>query len=73
VADEAAAALAGKQAHFGAPLQTTPDSTEVGPSPTFTVTNVHGLHARPAARLVSAAKDLDAHIEIRNRTTGSPC
>jgi multiphosphoryl transfer protein len=72
VADEAAAALAGKQAQLGTPGQTTPESTEGGPSATFAITNVHGLHARPAARLISAVRRFDAVVEMRNRTTGSP-
>ncbi|GIF20836.1 phosphocarrier protein FPr [Actinoplanes tereljensis] len=39
---------------------------------TVTVENPHGLHARPAARLVTEARRLDAGLEVRNRTTGSP-
>jgi multiphosphoryl transfer protein len=38
---------------------------------TFTVGNPHGLHARPAARLVQAVRTHDARVLIRNRTTGS--
>src|SRR5690349_8196541 len=37
----------------------------------FTVANPHGLHARPAARLVQAARAHDARVLVRNRTTGS--
>ncbi|WP_433592198.1 dihydroxyacetone kinase phosphoryl donor subunit DhaM [Nocardia sp. CA-145437] len=36
----------------------------------FEVTGRHGLHARPAAELVSALRDFDAHVELRNDTTG---
>jgi phosphoenolpyruvate-protein phosphotransferase len=36
------------------------------------VTNRHGLHARPAARLVAQARAFDARVEIRNAATGSP-
>ncbi|MFI5495847.1 phosphoenolpyruvate--protein phosphotransferase [Actinoplanes sp. NPDC051859] len=38
---------------------------------TVTVTGRHGLHARPAARLVTAVRGLDARVEIRNRSTES--
>lgn len=37
----------------------------------FTVINPHGLHARPAARLVQEARSLDAVVTVRNLTTGS--
>jgi len=37
----------------------------------FTVTNPHGLHARPAATLAARARSFDARIELRNHTTGS--
>jgi phosphoenolpyruvate-protein phosphotransferase/dihydroxyacetone kinase phosphotransfer subunit len=72
VAAEAAAALKGKQAHLAATTETTSEITGVGPSRTFTVADAHGLHARPAARLVSAVRRFDARVEMRNRTTGSP-
>ncbi|WP_260430932.1 phosphoenolpyruvate--protein phosphotransferase [Nocardioides sp. LS1] len=36
----------------------------------FSVENAHGLHARPAARLVSEVRALDASIQLRNLTTG---
>ncbi len=79
VADEARNGLAGKQSQLA-------DAEEVGgaetlsaePSPSqepatlrFTVTPAHGLHARPAALLVSELRDLDAQVEIRNVTTDS--
>lgn len=45
-------------------------AAEVG---VFTVENPHGLHARPAARLVSEVRALDASVQLRNLTTdGSP-
>ena len=73
VAAEAAGALAGKQAHL------TGATTEVTPQPqrgdglrgVFVVHNTHGLHARPAARLVAQVRTLDAHIELTNLTTGA--
>ncbi len=34
-------------------------------------TNLHGLHARPAARLVSEVRALDASVQLRNLTTGA--
>ena len=37
----------------------------------FPVTPDHGLHARPAARLIQALQDVDARVELRNRTTES--
>ncbi|WP_067720430.1 dihydroxyacetone kinase phosphoryl donor subunit DhaM [Nocardia yamanashiensis] len=37
----------------------------------FEVTNEHGLHARPAAELVSALGALDAEVLLRNATTGA--
>jgi phosphotransferase system HPr (HPr) family protein len=36
----------------------------------FVVSNPHGLHARPAARLVAEVRGLDAAVELRNLTTG---
>ena len=72
VAAEAAAALAGKQSHFGPvgePSAGDPVAADV--TGQFTVANPHGLHARPAARLVTQARAFDARVEIRNRSTGS--
>jgi phosphoenolpyruvate-protein phosphotransferase/dihydroxyacetone kinase phosphotransfer subunit len=72
VADEAAAALTGKQTQLGtAPAGGEEPGTPTGPSATITVTNPHGLHARPAARLVARLREYDARVELRNRTTGS--
>ena len=36
----------------------------------FTVHNQHGLHARPAARLVATVNALDASVQLRNVTSG---
>ena len=62
VAAEARDALMGKAAHLAEP------AAEVAPEPrpaeavgVFTVENPHGLHARPAARLVSEVRTLDAY------------
>ncbi|MFF2553711.1 dihydroxyacetone kinase phosphoryl donor subunit DhaM [Nocardia sp. NPDC058058] len=38
---------------------------------TFEVTDPHGLHARPAAELIAALRDLDVDVELRNATTGT--
>ncbi len=37
----------------------------------FTVRTRHGLHARPAARLVQEVGRLEAQVELRNLTTGA--
>ena len=73
VAAEAAGALAGKQAHLtgavvSAAQHALPNDALRG---TFVVGNAHGLHARPAARLVAQVRTLDAHVELRNLTTGA--
>jgi phosphocarrier protein FPr len=73
VAAEAAGALAGKQAHLtgavvAAPAQPLDASALRG---VFVVHNAHGLHARPAARLVGQVRTLDARVELRNVTTGA--
>jgi phosphoenolpyruvate-protein phosphotransferase/dihydroxyacetone kinase phosphotransfer subunit len=75
VAAEAAGALAGKQTQLGGPA---PPGTTAGETPAaevtaeFTVANAHGLHARPAARLVALVRGLDgAQVRVRNATTGS--
>ena len=76
VAAEAARGLAPKQRDLGeANGEPAPG---VGPEPDapgedalelrFTVDTAHGLHARPAARLVRAAQGFDARAELRNVT-----
>jgi phosphocarrier protein FPr len=72
VAGEAAGALAGKQAHLigaAAPVATAPQGD--ARRGVFVVHNAHGLHARPAARLVAQVRTLDAHVELTNLTTGA--
>ena len=75
VAAEARAALMGKAAHLSTPDEAA--SPEVAaPSAadvvgTFRVGNQHGLHARPAARLVSEVGGLDATVTLTNLTTGA--
>ncbi|MBB6377642.1 phosphocarrier protein FPr [Pseudonocardia eucalypti] len=76
VAAEALAALAGKAAQLPTaapeehPARDTAKSGDL--SGVFTVSNAHGLHARPAARLVQEVRRLDAEVRLRNRTTGTP-
>ena len=74
VAAEAAGALAGKIGHLGSAPTTAAadvdrDADELTGS--FVVTNPHGLHARPAARLVHEVRRRDARARIRNRRTES--
>ena len=76
VAAEAVGSLAAKQSHVGGPTED--ESTESpnvsGPgveSAVMKITNRHGLHARPAARLVQEARLYDARIELRNLDTGA--
>jgi len=74
VAAEAAGALAGKIGHLGtAPAVTAAEATAEADELTgsFVVANPHGLHARPAARLVQEVRRRDAHARIRNRRAES--
>lgn len=80
VAAEASAALAGKMSQLGAPPPQdaavaaggTADAALKALSGTFLVTPPHGLHARPASRIVQEMRALDARVELRNLTTQSP-
>jgi phosphocarrier protein FPr len=81
VAAEAAVGLVGKTEHLGSagppPAPPAPAGARAGgiEFPTvslrLTVTNPHGLHARPAARFVQAASGFDARVQVRNLTTGA--
>ncbi len=85
VAAEAIGSLAAKQFHVNpqASPSVAPDGAlgglDKGLSPdaeAFTsvvvkIANPHGLHARPAARLVQEARLFDARIELRNLDTGA--
>ncbi len=85
VAAEALDALMAKQSHLGAAAPSggeaaaaaaaaptpSPESGAATVTASFTVTNPHGLHARPAARLVQEAAGFDARVELRNATTSS--
>nr|WP_232523193.1 phosphoenolpyruvate--protein phosphotransferase [Nocardioides sp. MAH-18] len=67
--------MLGKAAHLSGPDEGAPaePSVATGPEVTgrFTVANNHGLHARPAARLVSEVGGLDATVTLTNLTTGA--
>ncbi|GAA3595058.1 phosphoenolpyruvate--protein phosphotransferase [Kineosporia mesophila] len=74
VAAEARNGLAGKESQLsGAPGR--PETPAISEVPAalarFVVTPAHGLHARPAARLVTRLRGIEAQVEIRNATTGS--
>ncbi|HEX6198335.1 MAG TPA: dihydroxyacetone kinase phosphoryl donor subunit DhaM, partial [Jiangellaceae bacterium] len=72
---EAVAALAGKQSHLqpaGTGDGAAPEAHEPAVHASFVVANPHGLHARPAARLVGEVRTFDARVQLRNLTTGSP-
>jgi phosphocarrier protein FPr len=75
VAAEAHSALMGKDAHLSNPEDTSPPTPVAGEQAdvvaAFTLANQHGLHARPAARLVSAVRGLDASVRLHNLTTGT--
>ena len=73
VAAEAAGALAGKIGHLG-PAPAAAAAGAVRPiadelTGSFVVANPHGLHARPAARLVHEVRRRDARARVRNRST----
>lgn len=74
VAAEARGALMGKAGHLGTPEQGHAEPGEAAEGEVvgvFRVDNPHGLHARPAARLVSEVRALDASVRLRNLTTGA--
>jgi phosphocarrier protein FPr len=86
VAAEAVGSLAAKQGHVAAPppgLSIVAELTAANGLPADTsnqtpaytavvkIANRHGLHARPAARLVQESRLFDARIELRNLDTGA--
>lgn len=73
VAREALAGLDGKASQLGGARAGSPPRAHVDDEVTgsFVVTNPHGLHARPAARLAHEARRRDALARIRNRSTGT--
>ncbi|HTG48532.1 MAG TPA: phosphoenolpyruvate--protein phosphotransferase [Actinomycetota bacterium] len=77
VASEARGGLAGKAAHLGTEPGAPVTGTErAGPAegPTATIRIIvdlpHGLHARPAARLVQTAGGFEADVRVRDVTAG---
>ena len=76
VAAEAANGLLAKQEHLGGPAAAEPASAAPaavnasagGLEWRTTLTNPHGLHARPAALLVGALAALDAEVWVTNET-----
>ncbi|MGH9182342.1 MAG: phosphoenolpyruvate--protein phosphotransferase [Acidimicrobiales bacterium] len=75
VAEEARRGLAPKTAHLGVPEGASPPgepptTIEADHEIVLRVSNPHGLHARPAARLVEAAGHLDAEVTVENLTGG---
>jgi phosphocarrier protein FPr len=80
VAAEAEGGLAAKVEHLGSTRSEDPStSSGIGGSSaepveavteTVVVRNPHGLHARPAAALVSGLRGLDAVVTLRNATIG---
>ncbi len=72
---EAMAGLYAKETHLGVAAPVSDEPAPVGSegdAVSFEIRNPHGLHARPAARLVAAAKRYDAEVSVRNLTTGTP-
>ncbi|HSL11818.1 MAG TPA: dihydroxyacetone kinase phosphoryl donor subunit DhaM, partial [Actinomycetota bacterium] len=73
VAAEAASGLAGKSAHLGvepaAPDAAVPVEREPVAAIEVVVDLPHGLHARPAARLVQTVSAYDADVRVRNLST----
>ena len=78
---EARSGLVAKAQHLGDAEPPTPQSDpdgqcdperRQGPTLEFrhTLTNPHGLHARPAAAVVAALAGLDADVRLRNATRG---
>jgi phosphoenolpyruvate-protein phosphotransferase/dihydroxyacetone kinase phosphotransfer subunit len=76
VAAEAEQGLLAKQTHLGHEIPSSgagPD-VEAAAGPTVTaevsVTNEHGLHARPAAKVVGLLRSFDAQVSLTNLDTG---
>ncbi|MEV8373954.1 phosphoenolpyruvate--protein phosphotransferase [Kribbella sp. NPDC056861] len=69
---EASRGLAGKQDHLGdgSAGESAPVAVEGGEFVEVAVGNEHGLHARPAARLVRLVQGFDARVTVMNVTTG---
>ena len=71
VTAEARNGLAGKQEHIGdMAASPTLGSAEPDERVELPVANPHGLHARPAAKLVTLVRSFDARVTLTNLTTG---
>jgi len=71
VATEAERGLVGKQEHLGdGPAPEAVTASGSGPSIEVVVSNQHGLHARPAARLVGLVHEYDAQVTVTDVDTG---
>lgn len=72
VCQEARNALLPKQDQLGVPAAETAPAVAATPEQEIILTlrNVHGLHARPAARFVQAASSYEADVRVRNLTNG---
>lgn len=79
VCQEAEQALLPKKDHLGQPAEgvaTPAIQPGAGETPAglnevvLTLHNLHGLHARPAARFVQTASAFNATVQIRNQTSG---
>ena len=76
VATEAAntAEIKAKLLGVGVPVSTDGELARISPPPATSVEvalhNAHGLHARPAARLVETVRRFDAEVAVRNVTVG---
>ncbi|ONM49835.1 phosphoenolpyruvate--protein phosphotransferase [Nocardia donostiensis] len=75
-ANEAENALLGKRAQLGLDAGTEPSApadqhAADSARASFTVDNEHGLHARPASRIVAALRGLDCEVRLRNLANGA--
>ncbi len=70
VAAEAERGLVGKQDHLGVVTADAPPVVEADRSVDVVVGNEHGLHARPAARLVGLVNGFDAVVTVTDLDTG---
>jgi dihydroxyacetone kinase phosphotransfer subunit len=70
VCREAGGALWPKQDQLEPAGEAQPALAPVEQSIQVTLTNLHGLHARPAARFVKTAASFDADVQVYNLTNG---
>jgi phosphoenolpyruvate-protein phosphotransferase/dihydroxyacetone kinase phosphotransfer subunit len=60
----------GQEEAFQAVTQLSAESPEATEEIQLTLGNLHGLHARPAARFVQTAASFDADVRVRNLSSG---